>query len=35
VQWSQAGVSWLVTILVLAVGIILFSKIEKTFMDTV
>ncbi|NTW87913.1 MAG: ABC transporter permease [Desulfobulbaceae bacterium] len=35
VQWSQAGVSWLVTILVLAGGIILFSKIEKTFMDTV
>jgi lipopolysaccharide transport system permease protein len=35
VQWSQIGVSWLVTILVLAGGIILFSRIEKTFMDTV
>lgn len=35
VQLSQVGISWLVTILVLAIGIILFSRIEKTFMDTV
>lgn len=27
--------SWFVTIIVLAIGIILFSRIEKTFMDTV
>ena len=29
------GISWLTTIVVLAIGVILFSKIEKTFMDTV
>ncbi len=34
-QWSYVGISWLVTVLVLASGIILFSRIEKTFMDTV
>lgn len=29
------GVSWITTACILAVGIILFSKVEKTFMDTV
>lgn len=29
------GVSWIVTIFILLAGIILFSKVEKTFMDTV
>ncbi|MBD5537237.1 MAG: ABC transporter permease [Lachnospiraceae bacterium] len=29
------GISWLVTLVILGVGIVLFSKIEKTFMDTV
>ncbi len=29
------GISWLVTILVLVIGVVLFSRIEKTFMDTV
>ena len=33
--WSYWGISWLITIIVLAVGVVLFSKIEKTFMDTV
>ncbi len=33
--WSYWGISWIVTMLVLAVGVVLFSKIEKTFMDTV
>ena len=28
-------ISWAVTILVLFLGIILFSRVEKTFMDTV
>lgn len=28
-------ISWVVTVLVLFVGIILFNKVEKTFMDTV
>lgn len=29
------GISWIVTFVVLTVGVILFSRIEKTFMDTV
>lgn len=29
------GISWLATLVILGIGIILFSKIEKTFMDTV
>lgn len=33
--WHYWGVSWVVTIVVLCVGVVLFSKIEKTFMDTV
>lgn len=28
-------VSWLVTILILVIGVLLFNKVEKTFMDTV
>lgn len=33
--WHYWGVSWIVTLVVLCVGVVLFSKIEKTFMDTV
>lgn len=33
--WKYWGISWIITILVLAVGVLLFSKVEKTFMDTV
>ncbi|MCM1263813.1 MAG: ABC transporter permease [Butyrivibrio sp.] len=29
------GISWIVTLVILGIGIVLFSKIEKTFMDTV
>ncbi len=35
VQWSHIGLSWLITLLLLAAGVLLFSRIEKTFMDTV
>lgn len=35
ITYGQAGISWAVTLFLLACGIILFSKIEKTFMDTV
>jgi lipopolysaccharide transport system permease protein len=35
IQWSYVATSWLVTLLILFAGIILFSRIEKTFMDTV
>lgn len=33
--WQYWGISWVVTFVVLFIGVILFSKIEKTFMDTV
>jgi lipopolysaccharide transport system permease protein len=29
------GISWITTAIVLMLGIILFSRVEKTFMDTV
>lgn len=35
VQWHQIGISWLITLLILMAGVVLFSRIEKTFMDTV
>ncbi len=33
--WGYWGISWIITIIVLFCGVILFSKVEKTFMDTV
>lgn len=35
VDWLFYGISWLTTLLVAFIGIRLFSKVEKTFMDTV
>ena len=34
-EWSYYFLSWGVTVVVLFVGIILFNRVEKTFMDTV
>ena len=34
-EWIFYGISWAITFVVLFIGIILFSKVEKTFMDTV
>lgn len=34
-DWFYFGISWASTITVLFIGIILFSKVEKTFMDTI
>lgn len=33
--WGYWGISWIITLMVLFIGVLLFSKIEKTFMDTV
>ena len=33
--WNYWGISWITTIVVLLLGVVLFSRIEKTFMDTV
>ena len=35
IEWLFYGISWVITLIVLFIGIILFSKVEKTFMDTV
>lgn len=35
VPYLAWGISWIVTIIILFLGIIIFNKIEKTFMDTV
>ena len=35
IEWGFYGISWIVTILVCVIGIVLFSRVEKTFMDTV
>lgn len=33
--WKYWGISWIETAVVLLIGVLLFSKVEKTFMDTV
>lgn len=35
IDWFYYGISWITTIIVLFIGIVLFSRVEKTFMDTV
>lgn len=35
IDWMYYGISWITTIVLLALGVILFSRVEKTFMDTV
>lgn len=35
VEWNFYLISWLITLVVLLIGVILFSRVEKTFMDTV
>ena len=35
IPYTAWGISWIVTIAVLCIGIILFNRVEKTFMDTV
>ena len=34
-EWKYWGISWIVTFIVLFIGIVIFNKVEKTFMDTV
>ncbi|XCN73781.1 MAG: ABC transporter permease [Candidatus Electrothrix aestuarii] len=35
IRWSYVGTGWLTTLLIVFAGVLLFSRIEKTFMDTV
>ncbi|RWX48920.1 lipopolysaccharide transport system permease protein [Candidatus Electrothrix communis] len=35
IAWGYVGIGWFVTLVILFIGILLFSRVEKTFMDTV
>lgn len=35
IDWRYYGLSWISTLVVLFIGIVLFSRVEKTFMDTI
>lgn len=35
IDWHYYLISWIVTIIVLFIGVVMFSRVEKTFMDTV
>ena len=35
IDWMFYGISWITTIIVVCIGVVMFSKVEKTFMDTV
>ena len=35
VEWRYYFIGWGITLLLLIIGLVLFSKVEKTFMDTV
>ncbi len=35
VEWEFYGIGWITTVVILFFGVILFSRVEKTFMDTV
>lgn len=35
VEWLFYGISWVTTIVVLMIGVLMFNRVERTFMDTV
>jgi len=35
IPYGEWGISWIITVFLLLLGVILFSRVEKTFMDTV
>jgi lipopolysaccharide transport system permease protein len=35
INWSQYGISWLITVSIVFIGITLFNRVEKSFMDTI
>ena len=35
IDWLCYAISWVITCALLFVGVVLFSRVEKTFMDTV
>lgn len=35
IDWLYYGIGWVITLVLLGIGVVLFSRVEKTFMDTV
>ena len=35
IEWLYYAISWVVTFIVLLIGIVMFNRVEKTFMDTI
>ena len=35
IDWFWYGISWITTLVVLFIGVVMFSRVERTFMDTV
>ena len=35
INWMYYGIGWITTVILLGIGVVLFSRVEKTFMDTV
>ena len=35
IDWMYYGIGWITTIVFLAIGVLMFNKVEKTFMDTI
>lgn len=35
IDWLYYGISWIVTIIILFIGVVMFTRVERTFMDTV
>ena len=35
IDWTYYGISWISTLIIAYLGILMFSKVEKTFMDTI
>ena len=35
IPYMEWGISWIITVVLLVLGVVLFSRVEKTFMDTV
>ena len=35
VEWNYYWIGWITTLVILFLGVLLFSHVEKTFMDTV
>lgn len=35
IEWLYYAISWIVTLIILLIGVVMFNRVEKTFMDTI